>query len=414
MMAAGPGRGGLALEDLRDSYPASDGDGAQPQPKFRWPASWNLRGRIRPAQVADRVRRCGMPAGEDPSIVVTSDGRGSWQGVWRCESAWTCPACTTARRSRAATEIARGIAEIGEQEGEAWAQMVTLTIRHQRDVELAHALEALGVAWYETRHDGTWCRWWRERVVASARAVEVTRGAHGWHPHIHLLLVLRGEPLDREHAMGAPGRWVGWERDMLAERWMRAAARGPCGHDWTPTWLDGVHVSAPSHVSRETCWTIAARYVTKAGLEVSGQGKARSPTSVWRIAERAAAGSDADRARWRELSTATRGKHAIHVDPRMRVACEAVSSEQRDDAASSERARVRVPVRLRAALAWAERAWHPSALRVPVALAESGADVEAWLAALERAHRTSDPSILAPWCVALTMPGANEAAHHGA
>jgi len=413
-MIAGQATGGLALEDLRDSYPTHNNPRAKVRPSSLWPASWSLRGRIRPAQPSDRVRRCGMPAGEDPSIVVSRDGRASWQGVWHCESAWTCPTCTTARRSRAAEEIARGIAGLGEADGEAWAQMLTLTIRHQADVELAHALEALRVAWYETRHDGTWCRWWRDRVIASARAVEVTRGAHGWHPHIHLLLVLRDEPLDREHALGAPARWVGWERDMLAERWMRAAARGPCGHDWVPTWLDGVHVSAPSNVSRETCWEIAARYVTKAGLEVSGQGKAVSPTSVWRIAERAAEGSDADRARWRELAVATRGKHAIHLDARMRGACSDGATEQHDDTASSERARVRVPARLRAALAWAERAWHPSTLRVPVALAERAADVEAWLDALCRAYHGRDPSILEPWRVALTMPGANEAAHHGA
>jgi hypothetical protein len=408
------GRGWAPLEDLRDSYPGQNDFGAKVRPSSLWPASWSLRGRIRPAQASDRARRCGLPAGEDPSIIVTSDGRASWQGVWNCESAWTCPTCTTARRSRAADEIASGIAALSQREGEAWAQMVTMTIRHQHDVELAAALEAIRTAWYETRHDGTWCRWWRDRVVASARAVEVTRGMHGWHPHVHLLLVLRGEPLDREHALGASGRWVGWERDMLAERWMRAVSRGPAGHNWTPSWLDGIHVSAPSNVSRETCWEIAARYVTKAGLEVSGQGKAASPTSVWRIAERAAAGSDQDRARWRELSQATRGKHAIHLDARMRAACEAVASEQREDAASSERARVRVPVQLRAALAWAERAWHPSALRVPVVLAETGGDVEAWLDAVVRAHRARDPSPLEPWRTALAMPGANDASHPGA
>jgi len=408
------GRQDPPLEDLRDSYPATDGADAQPHPRFRWPTSWNLRGRIRAAQASDRVRRCGLPAGEDASIVVSSDGRAAWQGVWHCESAWTCPTCTTARRSRAATEIAAGISGVGKAEGEAWAQMLTLTIRHQCDVELAHALEALRVAWYETRHDGRWCRWWRDRVVASARAIEVTRGAHGWHPHVHLLLVLRDEPLDREDAIGARGRWVGWERDMLAERWMRAAARGPCGHDWTPTWIDGVHVSAASNVSRETSWVIAARYVAKAGLEVAGQGKAQSATSVWRIAERAARGSEADRARWRELTEATRGKHAIHLDARMRAACIDAASKQRDQDASSGRARVRIPARMRGALVWAERAWQPSALRVPVVLAESGGDVEAWLDALVRAHSLRDPAILEPWRTALAMPGVKDTTHRGA
>jgi len=195
---------------------------------------------------------------------------------------------------------------------------------------------------------------------------------------------------------------------------MRAAARGPGGCDWTPTWLDGVHVSAASNVSRETCWEIAARYVAKAGLEVSGQGKAQSPTSVWRIAERAAQGSEIDGARWRELATATRGTHAIHLDARMRAACRDAARKQRNDDASSERCRVRVPVRLRAALAWSERAWHPSALRVPVALAEIGCDVEAWLADLGRAHQSRDPCILERWRVALDMPAANVATHHGA
>jgi hypothetical protein len=98
----------------------------------------------------------------------------------------------------------------------------------------------------------------------------------------------------------------------------------------------------------------------------------------------------------------------------MRAACTDVATERCDHDASSERARVRVPVRLRAALAWAERAWHPSALRVPVALAEIGGDVEAWLDALSRAWCARDPAILEPWRTALAMPGVNDTTHRGA
>jgi hypothetical protein len=98
----------------------------------------------------------------------------------------------------------------------------------------------------------------------------------------------------------------------------------------------------------------------------------------------------------------------------MREACSDAATEQRNDDASSERARIRVPVRMRSALAWAERAWHPSTLRVPVAVAENDGDVEAWLDALARAYHARDPSMLEPWRVALSMPAANDTTHSGA
>lgn len=394
--------GGPPSEESRDSYPDPPDAAGRETHGPLWPRSWMMRGRLRRAQTFPRVARCGFPGGTDPFVALHTDGSASWEGAYRCESTWLCPVCTTLRRQSAATDIAGGLGGLG-----GFAQMLTLTIRHEEGTPLVTALAALDNAWREARHDGTWCRWWKQRVKATARAVEVTRGRNGWHPHIHLLLVL-DEPLERDPVPGAPGRFVGYERDMLAERWAKAAARGPAGANWTPTWFDGVHVSAPSHVSRETSpggtWEVAARYVCKAGLEIGGMGKGASSTSLWRIAERASRGDDVARAMWHEVAQATRGRHAMHLDARMRAARDEHARETQDDDARETRERVRVPVEVSRALAWAERTWHPAALRVPLVLASQGYDVASWCETLQRAHEARDPTLLTPWTSVLRLP----------
>lgn len=347
-----------------------------------WPSSWTERGRLRPAQTG-RVRGCGLQHNTDPSILVDDTGKARWDGIRVCESAWLCPACTTRRRQTAAAEISAGLAGLG-----GFAQMVTLTIRHDAGVPLATCLEALTSAWTEVRHDGGWCRVWKERVTGSARAVEITRGDHGWHPHVHLLTVVE-EP------------WVEADRDWMSERWARAASRGPAGSSWEPTWLHGVVLSPPTDVSRETS-AVVSRYVCKAGLEISGQGK-RSASSLWTVAERAARRDAQARRTWDEIAEATRGRHAIHLDSRMRAARDEHAEPEHD---VSRETRIRVPTEAAKACAWLERAWHPAALRVPLVLAtrEGGAAVDAWCAEAVRAYERRDATNLVPWRSALDMP----------
>lgn len=390
--------GGPPSEESRELYPDPDDAAGGKTHGPLWPKSWTMRGRLRRAQTFPRVARCGFPGGADPFIAFRSDGSATWEGAFRCESTWLCPVCTTLRRQSAATDIAGGLRGLG-----GVAQMLTLTIRHEEGTPLPVALSALDNAWREARHDGTWCRWWKERVRATARAVEVTRGRNGWHPHIHLLLVLDA-PLERDPVPGAPGRFVGYERDMLAERWSRAAARGPAGCNWRPTWFDGVHVSAPSDVSRETSWEVAARYVCKAGLEIGGMGKGASSTSLWRIAERASRGDDAARAVWHEVAQSTRGRHAMHLDGRLRKARDEYAESTQDESARDTLRRVRVPAEASRALAWAERAWHPAALRVPLVLATQGHDVASWCDTVQRAFAERDTRLLTPWEGMLRLP----------
>lgn len=208
--------------------------------------------------------------------------------------------------------------------------MLTLTIRHARSHDLSTLIGVLARAWRETKRGGELARVWRARVSASVRATEVTRGAHGWHPHLHV--VVRGT-LDRS------------ERAMLARQW-RAVVRAIGGSELTPDARIGVRWSRPLQADGANASERVAAYIAKLGLELTGaakQGRAGG-RSQWDVARDATTGDRESIALWREFLAATRGRRMMEMDDRMSRAADRWEASQLPEEPAPDIERVRLPV----------------------------------------------------------------------
>jgi hypothetical protein len=180
--------------------------------------------------------------------------------------------------------------------------MVSITVRHQPGQGLRELLAGLARAWRRVRQGGCVQRIWTKRVSASVRAWDITHGANGWHPHVHVLL--------------RTTEWHPEEKQALLERWIDVV-REELGPGCVPSEERAVRWSTPIDTSK-CSETSRAAYVAKLGLEVAGtakQARGRSRT-VWDIARAAVAGSEEATALWHEYYGATRGKRALELDDR--------------------------------------------------------------------------------------------------
>ena len=108
-----------------------------------------------------------------------------------------CPVCSW-RRSR--REYARLLGAVRRAPRGRWVH-VTLTLPAHVTTSLAAGLDLLTAAW------GRWCRSQLRGALGWWRRVEITRGPAGWHPHIHVLLLLpEGADLDPARVAEAWGR----------------------------------------------------------------------------------------------------------------------------------------------------------------------------------------------------------------
>ena len=132
-------------------------------------------------------------------------------GLLRCASPWACPVCAPKVAACRARVLAPQIAARTEAGWTAW--LVTLTVRHGRRDALGTLLGGLGKAWSRL----TSGRWWD--TYRQLGAPEYVRGLdltwsdrHGWHPHLHVVLLLPpGQP-----ATAAAVFAVRWRESLAA------------------------------------------------------------------------------------------------------------------------------------------------------------------------------------------------------
>ncbi|MDK9720689.1 MAG: protein rep [Rhodospirillales bacterium] len=151
--------------------------------------------------------------GKAGNVALVSDRkRSGYKGVQRCGSVWVCPVC-----SRKVSEERRE--ELNELL--AWARserllptMLTLTFSHSRQDNLKRILGAMKRALKRFRQSRLWRALQKEGDVV---ATEVKYGqANGWHPHEHLLILLRAA--DEEKALTALEALRGeWSRCLKHE-----------------------------------------------------------------------------------------------------------------------------------------------------------------------------------------------------
>lgn len=139
-------------------------------------------------------------------------GSAFYSGLINCGSVWSCPVCAVKVQERRRGEIADAIE---------WAYrenlqpvMVTLTFPHYAWSDLRQLIEQQADALQKLRAGAPWKRF-KERhgYRGLIRALELTFGKNGWHPHTHELWFVSSE-VDAEEM-----------RKQILERWKLCCAR---------------------------------------------------------------------------------------------------------------------------------------------------------------------------------------------
>src|SRR5690606_18555305 len=217
---------------------------------------------------------------------------------------WLCPVCSAKIRARRGDEIAEGAGRWIAQGGGVY--FVTATLPHDQGDALSASLGVLRACW-RALLTGKASSQDRKRygLVGTIRAIEVTHGRNGWHPHVHALLLTR-TALDVHQLC----EWF----HRLDGRWASALRR----NGWDAG-RQGIRLRFDL-VNRSTAANLAA-YVTKVqeggglGNEIARadlkRGRAASRTPFQILADFGTWGARDDLDLWLEYERATARVHAL-------------------------------------------------------------------------------------------------------
>jgi len=145
-------------------------------------------------------------------------------GVQSCKSVWLCPVCAAKISERRREDLALGLSNwltfaVGERRR---VLLVTFTLSHDAGDNLSVVFGALKKArrlLVSGRSSAAFREQWG--ITGTIRALELTHGKNGWHPHLHVLMFFNCEVpiLPFEAAIKArwsecvqsAGRFASWE-----------------------------------------------------------------------------------------------------------------------------------------------------------------------------------------------------------
>lgn len=129
-------------------------------------------------------------------------------GLMTCGNVWACPVCSAKVQERRREEICRAV--VWSYEASKQAAMVTLTFPHTKNEKLEVLLKKQADALARFRRGSPWTRFKNKVGFAGLiRALELTYGSNGWHPHTHELWFVSGECNVED------------EKDFIISRWLK-------------------------------------------------------------------------------------------------------------------------------------------------------------------------------------------------
>lgn len=264
-------------------------------------ARFRLRSSIAAVTQLRRVRGCGRTPVESGGVALYDNaGVAHYSGVSTCASVWACPVCSAKIRQRRAEEIT-AIGQMHLAQGGSLL-FVTLTVPHHDGDRLSKLLDGVASCWSNaTAYSRLWRSWRKANVVGVIRSMEVTHGVNGWHPHLHVMLLVRG------------GVTAAGTADVLAAEWAAIVGRAGLGR------VNGHGVDVRSatdsaglaeYVSKVQDVRGAALEVARGDMKRPGRSSSSTPFDlIARARESGELGRDV--ALWREYEKATKGRQAI-------------------------------------------------------------------------------------------------------
>ena len=249
------------------------------------------------------VRKCGqVPIKRKHVTVDMASGKARWSGFAECSSIWACPVCSAKIRNGRAIETAQGTGKWIMNGNSAY--MVTLTFPHDAGMDLKELLDMVSNTFRYVLADQKWRKVKQaHHIIGQIRALEITHGDNGFHPHLHVLVFQEG-PMTGKELDDLDKYWDGTWRKMIAAQGVRM-----------PSDEHGVKVE-PVYSAEE-----AGLYIAKTqdghsiGMELLRgdlkDGRKDSKTPFEMLAEYAITGDEKWLKLWHVYEQATKRKQAI-------------------------------------------------------------------------------------------------------
>jgi hypothetical protein len=258
-----------------------------------------------------------------PEIHYSADTeRAHYEKLIVCSRIWTCPVCAARVSEARRAELTLAVERSG-----LCAALVTLTMRHNIGQELKPLVRVITDS-YRRLKSGRWYQDIKKEydLFGDVRALELTYGENGWHPHIHALWLFEREL--------QPSALHGLENE-LKRRFL--AILGQLGHD--ATWEHGLTVRGDKGYVKEYIakfgrlpvrdldgqWGVF-RELTKGNVKIA---RSKSGLTPWGLLLAYAEGEKRAGELFIEYARAFKGYHQLQWSRglRERLGIEAVSDE---------------------------------------------------------------------------------------
>jgi len=240
----------------------------------------------------ERVAACGCKAHQS-HVDIRNGKHGAFVGgVVTCGSVWSCAVCAAKVAEAKRKDVAAAIE--AHQGAGGLVYMAAYTIPHGRLQSAKELRNVVAGTWGKVQAGAPWKRaMGKAGIIGMVRAMEVTYGDHGWHPHLHVLFFAA-----KGHEPMAAKEFGEWTFRRWANR-VDKAGYGICN----PAVF---RFEATSSTER------AGDYVTKWGADrelTQGHVKraAKGSFTPWDLLNEAGRGSHRARILFREFAAAFKG-----------------------------------------------------------------------------------------------------------
>ncbi|MBY3504020.1 hypothetical protein [Rhizobium laguerreae] len=241
----------------------------------------------------------------------TGEIRAGVSGVYRCKSAWLCPACAPAKALERAEKVHEAADATFRRGG--MAALVVLTASHSKDQSLEHVRTLVHTASSKARKTRAWCKAVDIfGILGVICGQEVTYSLeNGWHYHQHLSVLVDGPKGDEMAAANG---------DVEKLRQFVSARAQAAGNFLAGAYKEKIRGAGGKISDKHGCKVRVAHdaedassYTAKGSMawEVSGacKDKTKAETSLtpWDIARAASDGDKFMFARWKEYEAVMPG-----------------------------------------------------------------------------------------------------------
>lgn len=285
-----------------------------------------------------QICMCHLQRGRwDVEVTVNRDKQDAgFRGLQTCGCVWVCPVCAGRITEQRTADLLRATTKWHVEGG--FVVLLTFTMQHGRYDTLEASLDALLSA-YRRFTSGKGFQAIKEKYNwrGSIKALEVTHGINGWHPHLHVLAFF--EPVHALVWKGKKGRQpTGFAVDVK-KRWVAMleahgrAASFTHGLDVRDADTDVYeYIAKFGHLPESSTWTLE-REMVKAPSKISTGRDGRSPFQL--LADFVEGDLGAGRL-FQEYAAVFAGRQQLHWSKGLRALLEMEEEELSDEEAAAQ------------------------------------------------------------------------------